>query len=45
MSYAVSDTEPATTVIRKTSLGHALLSHGFGTTTIAVAVNLVTNLR
>jgi uncharacterized membrane protein len=33
MSYAVSDTEPATTVIRKTSLGRALLSHGFGTIT------------
>jgi uncharacterized membrane protein len=26
MSYAVSDTEPATTAIRKTALGHALLS-------------------
>ena len=44
MSYAVSDTELATTPIRKTSLGHALLSYGFGTIIIAVAINLVTNL-
>ena len=44
MSYAVSDTEPATTSIRKTALGHALLSYGFGTIIIAVAINLVTNL-
>ena len=44
MSYAVSDTEPATTPIRKTALGHALLSYGFGTIIIAVAINLVTNL-
>ncbi|HWH98695.1 MAG TPA: DUF1345 domain-containing protein [Propionibacteriaceae bacterium] len=44
MSYAVSDTELATTPIRKTSLGHALLSYGFGTIIIAVAINLITNL-
>ena len=44
MSYAVSDTEPATTAIRKTVLGHALLSYSFGTIIIAVAINLVTNL-
>jgi uncharacterized membrane protein len=44
MSYAVSDTEPATTAIRKTALGHALLSYGFGTIIIAVAINLITNL-
>jgi uncharacterized membrane protein len=44
MSYAVSDTEPTTTAIRKTALGHALLSYGFGTIIIAVAINLITNL-
>jgi uncharacterized membrane protein len=44
MSYAVSDTELATTPIRKTALGHALLSYGFGTIIIAVAINLVTDL-
>ena len=44
MSYAVSDTEPTTTAIRKTALGHALLSYGFGTIIIAVAINLISNL-
>jgi uncharacterized membrane protein len=44
MSYAVSDTGPVTTATRKMALGHALLSYGFGTLTIAVAINLVTNL-
>jgi uncharacterized membrane protein len=44
MSYASSDTEPTTTPIRKTVLGHALLSYGFGTIIIAVAINLLTNL-
>jgi uncharacterized membrane protein len=44
MSYAVSDTEPVTTAIRKTALGHALLSYGFGTIIIAVAINLISNL-
>jgi uncharacterized membrane protein len=44
MSFAVSDTEPAGTEIRKTALVHALLSYLFGTVVIAVAVNLVTNL-
>jgi uncharacterized membrane protein len=33
------------TVIRKTALGHALLSYLFGTGVIATAINLVTNLR
>jgi uncharacterized membrane protein len=42
MSYAAS--EPATTPTRRTALGHALLSYGFGTIIIAVAINLVTNL-
>jgi uncharacterized membrane protein len=44
MSYATSDTEPANSTVRKTALGHALLSYGFGTITIAVAINLVTTL-
>jgi uncharacterized membrane protein len=44
MSYAVSESEPTSTVIRKTALGHALLSYLFGTVVIAVAINLVTNL-
>jgi uncharacterized membrane protein len=44
MSFAVSDTEPTCTQVRRTALGHALLSYLFGTVVIAVAVNLVTNL-
>jgi uncharacterized membrane protein len=45
MAYAVSDTQPASNRIRKTALGHALLSYLFGTGVIATAINLVTNLR
>jgi len=44
MSFAVSDTEPASTHVRKVALGHALLSYLFGTVVFAVAINLVTNL-
>ncbi|MCW2741506.1 MAG: hypothetical protein JWR45_1928 [Blastococcus sp.] len=44
MSFAVSDTEPAGTRVRKVALGHALLSYLFGTVVLAVAINLVTNL-
>jgi uncharacterized membrane protein len=44
MSFAVSDTEPNSTEVRVTALGHALMSFLFGTVVIAVAVNLVTNL-
>jgi uncharacterized membrane protein len=44
MSFAVSDTEPTSSDVRKVVLGHALLSYGFGTGILAVAVNLVTNL-
>jgi uncharacterized membrane protein len=44
MSFAVSETEPGSTEVRKVALGHALLSFLFGTVVIAVAVNLVTNL-
>ena len=44
MSFAVSDTEPTATRIRRVALGHALLSYAFGTGLLAVAINLVTNL-
>jgi uncharacterized membrane protein len=44
MSFAVSDTEPTATHIRRVALGHALLSYAFGTGVLAVAINLVTNL-
>jgi uncharacterized membrane protein len=44
MSFAVSDTEPTATHIRRVALGHALLSYAFGTGIVAVAINLVTNL-
>jgi uncharacterized membrane protein len=44
MSFAVSDTGPTSTGIRKVALGHALLSYLFGTVVIAVAINLVTDL-
>ncbi|MCW2675881.1 MAG: hypothetical protein JWR70_921 [Modestobacter sp.] len=43
MSCAASETEPASTGIRKTALGHALLSYLSGTVVIAVAINLVTD--
>ena len=44
MSFAVSETEPTSTRIRRIALGHALLSYAFGTGVMAVAINLVTNL-
>jgi uncharacterized membrane protein len=44
MAFAVPETEPTTTAVRKVALGHALLSYAFGTGVLAVAVNLVTNL-
>src|SRR3954464_1571126 len=44
MAFAVSETEPANTQVRKVALGHALLSYGFGTGIVAVAINLVTTL-
>src|ERR1700759_478201 len=44
MAFAVSETEPTNTQVRKVALGHALLSYGFGTGIVAVAINLVTNL-
>jgi uncharacterized membrane protein len=44
MSFAVSDSEPASTGIRRVALGHALLSYAFGTGVIAVTINLISNL-
>jgi uncharacterized membrane protein len=44
MAFAVSETEPANTHIRRVALGHALLSYLFGTGILAVAINLVANL-
>jgi uncharacterized membrane protein len=44
MSFAVSETEPTCTPIRRVALQHALLAYLFGTVVIAVAINLVTNL-
>jgi uncharacterized membrane protein len=44
MSFAIAETEPTATHIRKVALGHALLAYGFGTGVLAVAINLVTNL-
>jgi uncharacterized membrane protein len=44
MSFAVSETEPTATRIRRVALGHALFSYLFGTGVLAVAINLVTNL-
>jgi uncharacterized membrane protein len=44
MSFAVAETEPTTTRMRRVALGHALLSYTFGTGVLAVAINLVTNL-
>jgi uncharacterized membrane protein len=44
MSFAVAETEPTSTAMRRVALGHALLSYAFGTGVLAVAINLVTNL-
>ena len=44
MSFAVSETEPTSTEVRRVALGHALLSYLFGTGVIAVAISLITNL-
>jgi uncharacterized membrane protein len=44
MSFAVAETEPTSTHMRKVALGHALLSYTFGTGVLAVAISLITNL-
>ena len=44
MAYGATETEPTCTSVRRTELGHALLSYLFGTGMLAVAGNLVTNV-
>lgn len=44
MSFAVAETEPTSSEVRRVALGHALLSYLFGTGVIGVAVSLITNL-
>jgi uncharacterized membrane protein len=44
MTFAVAETEPADPDIRKTTLGHGLLSYLFTTVLVAVSVNLLTNI-
>jgi uncharacterized membrane protein len=44
MTFATPETEPTHRTVRTVMLGHALLSYGFGTGVLAVAINLVTNL-
>jgi uncharacterized membrane protein len=44
MSYAVSDTDVGSSVIRRAVLRHALLSYVFGTGILATTINLVASL-
>ncbi|WP_433250001.1 DUF1345 domain-containing protein [Actinomadura nitritigenes] len=44
MAFAVAETQATETSIRRTALGHALLSYAFGTGILAVAINLVTSI-
>jgi uncharacterized membrane protein len=44
MSYAISDTNAATSDFRKMSLGHALLAYLFGTVFVAALVNILAGL-
>jgi uncharacterized membrane protein len=44
MTFGTPETELTDRELRKTALGHALLSYLFATGVVAVAVNLVTNL-
>jgi uncharacterized membrane protein len=43
MSFASSDTNLTSTRMRKTALGHALLSFAFGTMIIASVVNVISS--
>jgi uncharacterized membrane protein len=45
MTYGVTDTQPTESRVRRTLLGHALLSYLFGTGILAVALNLVTGFQ
>jgi uncharacterized membrane protein len=44
MTYQVSDTNLTSTSIRRTALRHALLSFVFGTSIIAIMINVVAGL-
>ncbi len=44
MTFQVSDTDLSTKEIRRTALGHALLSYLFGTVIIASTINLIAGL-
>jgi len=44
MSFAISDTDLGSSAMRRTALGHALLSYLFGTVIIALLVNLVASM-
>ena len=44
MSFAISDTNLKTSQMRKTAMGHALLSYVFGSVIIASVVNLIAGL-
>ena len=44
MTFGPAEIAPTSSRVRKTALGHALLSYVFGTGIVAVAINLVTNL-
>lgn len=44
MSFAISDTDVGSTAVRRTALGHALLSYLFGSVILAVLINLVAGL-
>jgi uncharacterized membrane protein len=45
MTFAVAETPPTSTDIRKIALGHGLLSFLFGTVVLAVSINLLANLK
>ena len=44
MSFAISDTDLGSSAMRRTALGHALLSYLFGSVIIALLVNLVASM-
>jgi uncharacterized membrane protein len=44
MTFQVSDTDPQTKGIRRTAIGHALLSYMFGALIIATTINLIAGL-
>jgi uncharacterized membrane protein len=44
MTFQVSDTDLQTKTIRRTAIGHALLSYMFGSLIIATTINLIAGL-